>query len=133
MHKTAHAGRTLTQLDFARLNKPDLGPLPDALDEALAFADLVDSREVPPDVVTMNSQFIIRMTDSGQQREITLCYPADAAPAAGRVSVYSPVGAALLGLRVGERARWSTPNGDACEADIVAVLFQPEASGEYAR
>ena len=52
---------------------------------------------------------------------------------AGRVSVYSPVGAALLGLRVGERARWHTPNGDACEADIVAVLFQPEASGEYAR
>ena len=133
MHKLPVAGRTLTQLDFARLNKPELGPVPDALDEALSFADLVDSREVPPDVVTMNSRFIIRMTDSGQQREMTLCYPADAAPAVGRVSVYSPVGAALLGLRVGERARWHTPNGDACEADIVTVLFQPEASGEYAR
>jgi pimeloyl-ACP methyl ester carboxylesterase len=57
--------------------------------------------------------------------------PADAEPDAGFVSVLSPVGAALLGRRVGSRASWVTPDGRRHEAEIVAVLFQPEASGDY--
>ena len=36
-----------------------------------------------------------------------------------------------LGLRVGDTASWCTPNGDVCEADIVSILFQPEASGDF--
>ena len=43
----------------------------------------------------------------------------------------SPVGRALLGLRVGETTQWSTPDGRSHAAEIVALLFQPEASGDY--
>ena len=50
----------------------------------------------------------------------------------GFVSVLSPVGASLLGLRVGNVARWSTPAGDERAGEILAILFQPEASGDYA-
>jgi regulator of nucleoside diphosphate kinase len=49
------------------------------------------------------------------------------------VSVLSPVGSALLGLRVGSIARWSTPAGDEKAAEILAILFQPESSGDYAK
>ena len=42
------------------------------------------------------------------------------------------LGSALLGMRVGSIARWSTPAGDEKAAEILAILFQPESSGDYA-
>lgn len=124
-------GRTLTQLDFTRLCKLNGGLLPDELEDQLPVADLVNSREVPGDVITMNSQVEIRMQGTGLRRRLTPVYPTDADPVSGFVSVLSPVGAGLLGLRVGDTATWFTPNGDACEADILGILFQPEASGDF--
>jgi regulator of nucleoside diphosphate kinase len=46
------------------------------------------------------------------------------------VSVLSPVGTALLGLRVGGVARWQTPGGDAVALRVDALAYQPEANGE---
>ncbi|RYG55851.1 MAG: transcription elongation factor GreAB, partial [Alphaproteobacteria bacterium] len=37
----------------------------------------------------------------------------------------------LIGLEEGAFARWLTPSGEACSAEVVSVLFQPEASGDY--
>jgi regulator of nucleoside diphosphate kinase len=37
----------------------------------------------------------------------------------------------VLGLHVGATARWVAPGGEAGAAEIVALLFQPEASGDY--
>ena len=34
-------------------------------------------------------------------------------------------------LRVGEEARWRTPDGRDTRGEVVAILFQPEASGDY--
>lgn len=124
-------GRTLTQLDYVRLCKLNDGSLPDILEEGPLLADLVDAREVSPDVVTMYSQVEIRNADSGLISKLTLVYPDDAEPVSGFVSVLSPVGASLLGLRVGDVASWSTPGGQTGSAEIAAVLFQPEASGDY--
>lgn len=131
MHADTAGERLLTELDHARLTHLGGEHMLPALAEVLDCTDLVTSREVPPDVVTMYSQVIIEHADSGQRHKLTLCYPADAEPHQGFISVLSPVGAGLLGLRVGATARWHTPNGDACEAEIVALLFQPEASGDY--
>ena len=36
------------------------------------------------------------------------------------------------GLTTGSVARWSTPAGEERAAEILAILFQPEASGDYA-
>ena len=49
----------------------------------------------------------------------------------GFISVLSPLGASLLGLRVGDVAQWRTPRGEERMARVVEVLFQPEASGDY--
>jgi regulator of nucleoside diphosphate kinase len=37
----------------------------------------------------------------------------------------------VLGLRVGAVAKWQTPGGEEGAAEVSAVLFQPEASGDY--
>lgn len=65
------------------------------------------------------------------ERTLTICYPGDAEPTLGFISVLSPVGASLLGLSVGATAHWHTPTGDVCTAEVAALLFQPEASGDY--
>lgn len=129
--------RTLTELDHVRLLKmlrqaPGGGSPAPAIKDVLDVCALVPSREVAPDVVTMHSQVLLQDTQSHQRSTLTLCYPAAAEPALGLVSVLSPVGSALLGLRVGSVARWSTPAGDERAAAIVALLFQPESSGHYA-
>ena len=132
--------RTLTELDHVRLlnllrREAPLGGSPAPLrtiENVLDACALVPSREVAPDVVTMYSQVLLQDTQTGQRNTLTLCYPADADPAVGFVSVLSPVGSALLGLRVGSIAHWSTPAGDERAAEILAILFQPESSGDYA-
>ncbi|MBT9464747.1 GreA/GreB family elongation factor [Hydrogenophaga sp.] len=131
MHKTLAGERLLTEIDFARLNNLRGGPLPPELVDALDTLDLVPSREIPPDVVTMYSQVIVEDLETRKRQKLTLCYPADAEPHLGFISVLSPVGTSLLGQRVGAIARWRTPNGDACAAEVVTLLFQPEASGDY--
>jgi regulator of nucleoside diphosphate kinase len=80
----------------------------------------------------MYSQVELQDLPTGLRSKLALCYPADAEPAAGFVSVLSTVGASLIGLRVGNVARWSTPAGEERAAEILAMLFQPEASGDFA-
>ena len=123
--------RTLTELDFARLNKLEGGHLPPVLADFLDLSDLVPSREIAADIVTMWSQVEIHDQVTGAKQKLTLCYPQDAEPHLGFLSVLSPVGASLLGLRVGSVARWQAPHGEECAAVVAAILFQPEASGDY--
>lgn len=131
MHKNLAGERLLTEIDYERLSKRHGSQLPPELFDTLESLDLVPSHKIPPDVITMYSQVIVEDLDSHQRQKLTLCYPADAEPHLGFISVLSPVGASLLGQRVGGIARWRTPNGDACAAEIVSLLFQPESSGDY--
>ena len=90
--------RTLTELDHVRLlnllrrdargdgSPPQFRAIEDVLDASA----LVPSREVAPDVVTMYSQVLLQDTQTSQRNTLTLCYPADAEPAVGFVSVLSP-------------------------------------------
>lgn len=129
---TTHSGqRLLTELDFTRLSKMNRGQLPEDLAEDLNSADLVVSRDIASDIVTMNSQVEIVHDGSALRQRITLCYPANADASQGLISVLSPVGAALLGRRVGDTVVWQMPQGEVRSAKLTAVLFQPEASGDY--
>jgi regulator of nucleoside diphosphate kinase len=131
--------RTLTELDHVRLlnllrrSAPSDRAAPHPIDDVLDGCTLVPSREISPDIVTMRSQVTLQDLRTGQRSTLTLCYPGQADPAAGLVSVLSPLGSALIGLRVGSVARWSSPAGDRQDsaAEIVTVLFQPEANGDY--
>ena len=123
--------RIVTELDLVRLHKLGAHRMPAGLPDALDLAEQVPSPEVPADVVTMYSQIEILEAGETAPRKLTLCYPEDAEPAQGFISVLSPVGASLLGLRVGGRAHWHTPQGELRSARVTAILFQPEASGDY--
>lgn len=81
------------------------------LREELARARVVPVRRLPPDVVAMNDSIACVDERTGASRRLTLVYPHEADIARGRVSVLSPVGLALLGLRVGQSIEWPAPAG----------------------
>ncbi len=131
----------LTDADIDRLYdalESAEGPARPPLGARRVFAELERAQVVPPsqipaDVATMNARVRYRDLDTGNEREVTLCYPADADPRSGRLSVLSPIGAALLGLRVGQRIRWAVPSGDSVGLELLAVPYQPEAAGDFDR
>lgn len=132
MQPSLRTERTLTELDFTRLSKLPSGNLVPELADLLSAADVLGSREVPADTITMYSQVELEDVHTHRRQKLTICYPDDAEPSAGFISVLSPVGRSLLGLQVGAIARWQTPSGEEGAAEVVSILFQPEASGDYA-
>lgn len=81
---------------------------PDQSDDLLyelERARVVDDTDIPGDIVRMGSTVLYR-TDAGQEQRVTLVYPVDADIAQGRISVLTPVGTALIGLRVGQSITW---------------------------
>ena len=124
----------ITDQDFHRLtalvSQID-GPQADALDEELSRADVVSHREIPSDVVTMNSRVRFLDETNHQESEMTLVYPQDAKLEENRISILAPVGVALLGLKVGATIDWKMPNGTFKKLKVLQVEFQPEASGQF--
>lgn len=120
----------LTERDHARLTRLNTA-LPEPLLQLLDQAELVRSEAVPADVVTMYTRVLAHDEGEASPQTLTLCYPADAEPSLGFISVLSPVGTALLGRRRGEAVHWRTPTGATRQLHIDELLFQPEASGDY--
>ncbi len=100
------------------------------LEQELLRAHVVPREQIPADVVTMHSRVVFEDEGTGERREITLVYPGRADIAAGAISVLTPVGTALLGLRVGQSIAWELPGGGKRRYRIVEVPYQPEAAGD---
>jgi regulator of nucleoside diphosphate kinase len=71
--------------------------------------------------VRMGSIVRFRDDTTAQTREVTLVYPDRADIAAGRVSVLTPIGAALIGLSEGQTINWQTPAGDWRPLTVLSV------------
>lgn len=119
--------RLLEQPSFASL------PVAAALNDELDRAQMCAPQDMPADVVTMNSQVKFRDLTTGEVRTRTLVYPANMTDSSTQLSVLAPVGAALIGLRVGDTIHWELPGGIATHLEVLELIWQPEAAGEYLR
>lgn len=97
------------------------GATAELLAAELDRATLVEDGGVPADVVAIGSRVRFQEERSRTEREVVLVLPSDANASAGRVSVLAPVGAALLGLRVGDVIDWPMPGGRTASIRILAV------------
>lgn len=95
------------------------------LREELGRAVVVSADEVPGDVVRMHSRVVFLDKSSGLQREIQLCFPEEADINIGKISVISPVGTALIGLKVGHEIDWPFPSGETRLLKVVDVSYSP--------
>ncbi|MBS9434896.1 MULTISPECIES: nucleoside diphosphate kinase regulator [Photorhabdus] len=105
----------------------------DALNEELDRAEIVPPAEIPSDVVTMNSRVRFLDLTSNEERVRTLVYPASLQDSSDQLSVMAPLGAAILGLRIGDEISWALPNGEETRVKVLELLYQPEAAGELHR
>ena len=79
--------------------------------EEIDRADTRDAAAVPDDVVTMGSTVEFQDEKSGERHVVELVYPKDADIGAGRLSILTPVGAGLIGLRTGQSISWPDRTG----------------------
>ena len=133
MEKQLHDTHRLPQLvvsgtDHARLTSlanAALDTVPDTAEELLSElerARVVADQAVPQDVVRMGS--VVEFESDGDRRRVTLVFPPEADIAVGKVSVLTPVGAALIGLSKGQSIAWTARDG-ASHALTIRSVEQP--------
>lgn len=104
-----------------------------ALLEELARAELVEPEAMPADVVTMNSRVRFVLDNNPDEFDMALAYPKDVGGAPDKLSVLTPVGNALLGLKAGDSMAWTRPDGGRFEVTVREIVYQPERAGELHR
>ena len=111
---------------FDKSGRDDLQNLEAKLDQS----QLIAQREVPKDVITLNSR--VRLTDLGTGKEMSymLVLPNEADTDQHRISILAPIGTAMLGYSVGDTFEWKAPGG-LRRLEVKEILHQPEASEDH--
>ncbi len=121
----------ITEIDKARLKnliELEYGPAVVELEHEIERAIVVKPEQVAGNVVTMNTRALLQLDD--EEMEVALVYPEDADSSAGKFSVCSDVGAAILGYREGDAIDWRISDRTR-RIGIRKVLYQPEAAGDF--
>ncbi|MGI8437404.1 MAG: nucleoside diphosphate kinase regulator [Chthoniobacterales bacterium] len=103
-----------------------------ALAEELRRAVIVQPNEILADVITMNSRADLIDLDTNETVTFTLVFPQDAWLEEDKISVLAPIGAGMLGYRVGDEFEWRVPQG-VRRMKVARVHYQPEAAGDFTR
>jgi regulator of nucleoside diphosphate kinase len=82
-------------------------------------ARVVPLEAVPADVVRMGST--VEISSDGQRRRVTLVFPGEADIAHGRISIMTPIGAALIGLSSGQSIAWTARDGRRHRLTVLSV------------
>lgn len=118
---------TLTAEDYERLSAladaassrtPDLAA---GLADEIARAHVLARGRHPEHIVCMNSEIEFRDDTTGKVQNVTLVYPGEADILRARISVLTPVGTALIGLRSGHSIAWETPAGQVRRLTVLSV------------
>jgi regulator of nucleoside diphosphate kinase len=102
----------------------------DKLEAELERAEIVDPKQIPPDVVTMRSKVRLKDLVSGDANTYSLVFPTEANFTEGKISILAPIGTAILGYKRGDTIEWPVPAG-VRRLKVDEVLYQPEAAGNY--
>nr|WP_324258252.1 nucleoside diphosphate kinase regulator [Cellvibrio fontiphilus] len=114
----------ISKLDYAQLMQlieTSDSDAADALDMEISRAKIVETNKLPNDVVAMNSKVTFCDLDSNEEKTIQLVYPQDADVSQMKISVLSPVGSALIGLKIGGAIEWPVPQGKVRRLKVIAV------------
>jgi regulator of nucleoside diphosphate kinase len=100
------------------------------LAEELDQAEVVEPKDIPSDIVTMNSVVRIKDLDTDEERTFALVFPGRTKMGESSVSITAPMGTALIGSREGSEIKWKSTEGMK-KFQIVEILYQPERLGNY--
>lgn len=86
-------------------------PVAEYLSEELTRAEVVPDAQAPGHIAQMGSTITYRDDATGRTRTVTLVYPAEANIEQQRISVLTPIGAALIGMSPAQSISWPSPDG----------------------
>ena len=118
---------TLTASDHERLSSLVRAAMNNMPDVASGLADAINRAHViaegrhPIDVVSMGSEVKFRDDTNGKIQKLFLVYPDQADISQDKISVLTPIGTALIGLRVGSSISWETRTGELKRLTVLEV------------
>ncbi|MDR4504937.1 MAG: nucleoside diphosphate kinase regulator [Candidatus Scalindua sp.] len=110
-------------------NNPDKNYLK-VLEKELNRGKIVEPKNIPKNVITMNSMVRLKDLDSGEEITYTLVFPDAADSDENKISILAPIGTSLIGYKVGNTIEWEVPAG-LRRLKVEEILYQPEAAGDY--
>lgn len=107
----------MSEADYDRIADMALRIAPAVPSLAALILDEIDRAELhapgmlPADIVALGSEVEFLDTATGRTRRVRLVLPRDADIEESRISVLTPVGAGLIGMRAGGEIDWPCPDG----------------------
>jgi len=101
------------------------------LDGKLDCAKVVYWRDIPPNVITMNSKVCLKDLFTNEKIVLVLVFPSDANPERNRFSILTPIGTTLLGCQIGDIIDRQVIEGEYGRFVVEEILYQPEATGNF--
>ncbi|MBY8058733.1 nucleoside diphosphate kinase regulator [Vibrio fluvialis] len=127
----------VSTLDMDRISAlleqmPKLSPELEKLEDELDRATIKEPQEMPDNVVSMNSTARFKFMGKEEIIQKNLVYPNEV-KSNDDISIFAPVGSALLGLAAGQTLTWPMPGGAEKTIEILEVVYQPEREGDFSR
>ncbi|WP_286234760.1 GreA/GreB family elongation factor [Thalassotalea sediminis] len=94
--------------------------LTSALEDEISRATLVANNALPKDVVAIGSQVTFKVLETNNIFTKTLCLPSDINKYEDTISIFAPIGSAIIGLRVGQRINWQVQRANQT-VEIISV------------
>jgi regulator of nucleoside diphosphate kinase len=128
--------RLITKYDYERIQKvlSYINPYEccrsvEKLRNKFKKAKLIDSKKIKSTVITMNSRFRLRNLGNGFKKEFVLVFPSESDPKNNKISIFDDIGSEIFAHEQGDVIRLE--NSDDAYYLIEAVIYQPEAAGDY--
>jgi regulator of nucleoside diphosphate kinase len=109
----------LSALVRAAMNK--MPELADGLSEELERAHIIEDEHLSTQTIRMGYEVDFRDDTTDKTQTVMLVYPAQADIVQGKVSVLTPIGTALIGLRAGQSISWNTRAGETRRLTVLGV------------
>ena len=91
------------------------------LEDELSRAEIVEDSRYPKDAVCIGSRVGFTDVATGKENEVTVVCPADVDLKAMKISVLTPMGSALIGMRMGSAIDWELPGGKRAKIKVLTV------------
>ncbi len=123
---------TISETDYERLTglaealedrNPDVS---ETMMAELDRARVVRDGSLAATIVRMGST-VVYTADGGPEKTVTLVYPGEADIEKGRISITTPVGTALIGLKEGQSIDWTARTGQTHKLTVVRVTQEENA------
>ena len=117
----------MTADDHERLSRLAASAMDRAPEVASFLSDELDRVQIvrggtaEGDFARMGSRVDFRDNSTGRTQSVTLVYPGDADIEQGKVSILTPIGAALIGLSKGQSIDWATRTGEIRRLTVLEV------------